>query len=106
MFGTVLYLSLLALLYALVPSLIHRRQFDLAFESWHKNPTSQNAAAHSTTQQHDIQLEGSAIAALVLWVAGFACPTCPSLNNSTLPTYTHAHPIELLIVEPYLLCET
>src|SRR5260370_40837500 len=102
MFGTVLYLSLLALLYALVPSLIHRRQFDLAFESWHKNPTSQNEASHSTAQQHDIQLEGSAIAALVLWVAGFACPSCSSLKNSPLPPYSHAHHIEVMIVGPYL----
>jgi hypothetical protein len=75
MFGVVLYLSLLAFLYALVPNLIHRRQLDPAFESWHKNPTSQNEPFLRTqTAPHIIiQHEGSAIAVLVLWVAGFAC---------------------------------
>lgn len=74
MIGTALYLSLLALAYVLVPNLIHRKQFDLAFDSWRKNPSSQNEALLRTQQHRNmiIQPEGSAIGALVLWVAGFA----------------------------------
>jgi hypothetical protein len=101
----VLYLSLLAFLYALVPSLIHRRQLDLAFESWHKNPTSQNepflSFAHKQRCNIIIQPEGSAIAALVLWVAGFACPSCSSLKNLPLSPNADAHHIEVMIVGPY-----
>lgn len=69
------YLSILTLLYVLVPNLIHRRQFDRAFESWHKDPTSQNEAFLRIEQHRNtiVHLETSATGAFVLWIASFAC---------------------------------
>jgi hypothetical protein len=65
----VAYALAFALTYV-IPSFIHRRNFDRAFFAWYKNPTPENTSA-LRIQQHKndlIHLEDSAIAALVLLV--------------------------------------
>lgn len=64
----VAYAALVTALFTLVPSHIHRHEFDQAFMAWYKNRTPQTEAA-LRIQEHKteiIRLEDSAIAALVL----------------------------------------
>jgi len=54
---------------------LHRREFDRAYISWLDNPNPQTKSRlHAQSRKTlMIQLEDSAAAALVIWVAGFTC---------------------------------
>jgi hypothetical protein len=71
--GSIVYLSLLILLYIFLPNLVHRQEFDQAFVPWQKDPSSQNKAILEIQKRMNmvIQLEASAATAFVLWIAGF-----------------------------------
>ncbi len=66
------YLALASVLAWTVPSLIRRRDFDIAYETWRKNPTPENEAAfraqHRTNEL--IHLKDSLIGALFLLSLG------------------------------------
>jgi hypothetical protein len=74
--GVAVYLVLLLALLVFVAGFpLHRRDFDRAYIAWLDNPNPQtkfllHAQSRKTLM---IQLEDSAAAALVIWVAGFAC---------------------------------
>jgi hypothetical protein len=52
---------------------LHRREFDQAYIAWLRNPSPQTKSLlHAQSRKTMmIQLEDSAAAALVIWVAGF-----------------------------------
>jgi hypothetical protein len=57
----------------LIPSFIHRREFDQAVMAYYKNPTPENESAQRVRQRKNefIHLEGSALGALVLVTLGY-----------------------------------
>jgi hypothetical protein len=54
---------------------LHRREFDQAYIAWLDNPNQQTESLlHAQSRKTlMVQLEDSAAAALVIWVAGFTC---------------------------------
>jgi hypothetical protein len=74
--GVGVYLVLLLALFVFVNGFpLHRREFDRAYIAWLDNPNPQTESLlHAQSRKTlMIQLEDSAAAALVIWVAGFTC---------------------------------
>ncbi len=71
-FSLFAYLALTIVLAMTVPSFIHRRDWDKAYETWRKSPTPENEAAFRVQQQKNdqIHLLDSAIGAVILFVLG------------------------------------
>ncbi len=68
LYSLLAYLALTFLLAATVPSFVHRRDWDKAYETWRKSPRPENEAAFRVQQRMNdlIHLQDSAIGALVL----------------------------------------
>ncbi len=74
--GVTEYLFLLLAFFVFVNGFpLHRREFDQAYSAWLHNPNPQTEfLLHAQSRKTlIIQLEDSAAAALVIWVAGFTC---------------------------------
>lgn len=74
--GVGVYLVLLLALFVFVNGFpLHTREFNRAYIAWLDNPNPQTESLlHAQSRKTlMIQLEDSAAAALVIWVAGFTC---------------------------------
>ena len=107
MFGAVLYLSLVALLYVVLPNVVHRREFDRALVSWRKDPTPQNKAFLRNQQRTNsfVELETSVVGTFMLWTAGFACYAVGlrtrHLETRPSPPNADAHHVKMMVVGPH-----
>jgi len=70
----------------LIPSFIHRREFDQVFTAYYKNPTSENESALRAQQRKNefIHLGDSALGAIVLVVIGYSVYGLVRLTNRGL----------------------
>ncbi len=74
LYSLLAFLVLTFILAAVVPSFVHTRDWDKAYDIWRKSPTPENEAAFRVQQRkHDlVHLEDSAIGALVLVALGLS----------------------------------
>jgi hypothetical protein len=72
--AAIAWVCLLIILRALLPEFIHRREFDQAFITWQKNSTPINETLLLAQRRKNmiIELETSAIGALIVLTAAFA----------------------------------
>ena len=88
-----IYLVLLLAFFVVVNGFpLHRREFDQAFFDWLHNPNPQTESLlHAQSNKTlIINLEDSAEAALVFWIAGFTCyPNCSPFASQLGEAHRH-----------------